>query len=199
MASETEICQLALRRLGQAAHITSLTENSVYAEQAKSAYPIVRDALMERHAWDFATTTVRLQRVEGNPAGPWYFMFQVPSDCIRILAVQDDGPHIDYWAKAPWSVEMHGKDRVILCNLKKPVLRYVRRTTNTELFSAMFTDALAWHLAASLAGPIIKGETGMSVSVKLLQTAQYYEQAAIRSDTSQRHIPMYRPDAPWME
>lgn len=196
MASETEICQLALRRLGQAASITSLNEQSVYAEMAKSAYPIVRDALLERHAWDFATTTVDLQKLEEKPSGTWEAMYQVPSDCIRVLTVSGPGP-ISVWATEPWTVEMHGKTRVLLTNIVRPSMKYVRKTTNTELFSATFTDALAWHISASLAGPIVKGETGMNVGQKLLQYAQFYEQAAIKSDVTQRHLPTYHPEAPW--
>ena len=69
MATETDICNLAVRRLGEMALLVDVNENSTYAEVAKQTYPIVRDALLERHAWNFATTRVRGQLLAEKPIG----------------------------------------------------------------------------------------------------------------------------------
>ena len=240
MASERDICVLGLRLLGQVANITNLGENSVYADTANSIYPTVRDALLEHHAWNFATTTVRLQRVEETPVG-WGTAYALPADCIRALHVAPDpcppppkkpkkkkpvsdvppkdpvqGPGrpvrpgmdvvmlppvnpvmIENWDYMPWTVEMLGPHRVLLTEMPLPVLKYVRRVKNPDFFSPSFTYALAWHLAAALAGPVVKGDTGMTVSAKLLQTANSYEKIAIGLDVNSRRMPVYRPEAPW--
>lgn len=217
MASETEICILALRRLGQEAGITSLEENSAYVETAKATLPIVKDALLERHAWNFATTRVRPAKLSEKPIG-WDAMYAIPSDCLRVLSVVSEyaldmkmalakasqgGSYaqsvMSMWhTEDQWVVEMWGPHRVLETNIEKPVLKYVRRVKETGLFSATFTDALAWHMAASLAGPIIKGETGMAVQNKLIEFARYYEGVAITSDVNQRHTHVVKPDAPWV-
>lgn len=217
MASETEICVLALRRLGQEANLTSLDENCAYVETAKASLPIVKDALLERHAWNFATTKVRPAKLAEKPIG-WDAMYAIPSDCLRVLSVfseeaysmrtvlekasqgyfQDRSVMSMWHTEDQWIVEMYGPHRVLETNIEKPVLHYVRRVKETGLFSPTFTDALTWHLAASLAGPIVKGETGLNVSNKLLQVAQYYESVAIMSDVNQRHMHAYKPDAPWV-
>lgn len=209
MASEREICNLALRRLGQEAGLTSLTESSEYAEMAKATLPIVRDSLLERHAWNFATVTVRLQPLRDKPLG-WDKSYAVPSDCIRVLTVIPEDQYnaafaaqittsqpVDTAWETPWVVETQGRHKVLMTNLHKPVLKYIRRIVEPGLFSPGFTDALTWHMAASLAGPVIKGETGMTVSNKLMQFAQYYEGTAILADTRQRRTVSQRPDAPW--
>lgn len=197
MATEKEICSLALRRLGQATGLVSLGENSAYAELAASSYPIVRDALLERHAWNFATTRERLALMTDKPIG-WAYMYAAPTDMLRVLTIQGDAP-ITYWDDEAWVVEMHGPTQVIETNIANAVCKFVRREINAKRFSAGFTDALAWHLSASLAGPVIKSETGMTVAQRLLQTAQYFERAAIAADVNQRHQKSYRPDAPWID
>ena len=245
MASEKDICVLGLRLLGQAADIAGLAENSVYADMASAAYPVVRDALLEHHAWNFATTTVRLQPIREKPVG-WGSAYALPSDCIRALHVATDptpprpkpplppapgetpptppptpkrppfyGPNrqvrpgtdvslsdvflgsIESWDYMPWAVEMLGPRRVVLTEMPSPVLKYVRKVTNPDFFSPGFTNALAWHLAAFLAGPVIKSDTGMTVSAKLLQSATAYERTAIQLEANTGRGTAYRPDAPW--
>lgn len=227
MATQRDICVLALRLLGQSANITGLAENSVYADTASAVYPVVRDALLERHAWNFATTTVRLQKVLEKPTG-WGTAYALPSDCLRALHVSTDPtpekdekrkpPHyepnrevregldfvspevaamIEHWDYAPWTVEMLGPRRVVLTDMPSPVLKYIRKVSNPDFYSAGFTHALAWHVAAALAGPIVKGDTGVTVGAKLLQSAQAYERSAVAMDANARRVPAYRPDAPW--
>ena len=58
MASEVDICNLALSHLGDTATIASLDppEGSAQAEHCARFYPIARDSLLEMHAWGFATS-----------------------------------------------------------------------------------------------------------------------------------------------
>lgn len=208
MASETEICNLALRRLGQEAGLNSLGDDSTYYETAKASMPIVRDSLLERHAWNFATQTVKPAVLRDKPVG-WKAAYALPHDCLRVLTVLPEdqydaglansitAPLPDEVFEQPWTVEMMGRNRVVLTNVHKPVLKYIRRVTEPGLFTPLFTDVLAWHLAASLAGPVIRGETGLTISNKLLETARYYEGCAIIADTKQRRTVSIRPDAPW--
>ena len=106
MASEVEICNLALQRLGQQANLIDISENSVYAETAKHSLPIVRDSLLERHAWNFATTRVRMPKMKERPIG-WTASYKVPSDCVRVLTVYEERPK-DFWEGKTWVVEMQG-------------------------------------------------------------------------------------------
>lgn len=191
MSTETEICNLAISRLGEQANMIDLREDSSYAAVARDTYPIVRDALLERHAWNFATTRARAQLSAEEPID-WKYMYQVPAKCVRVLSVYTEGSG-QLIEDEPWVLEMQGEYRVILTNIKDAIIKYVQYTSNVDLFSPGFVDALAWHLAASLAGPIVKGETGMSVAIKLLQTAQYFEQRAILMDARQRRTLKYEP------
>lgn len=168
-----------------------LREDSTYAAVARETYPIVRDALLERHAWNFATTRSRGQLSSEKPIG-WEYMYQVPARCARVLSVYAEVPG-QMIEDEPWVLEMQGDYRVILTNIENAIIKYVQYTSNVDLFSPGFVDALAWHLAASLAGPIVKGDTGMTVAVKLLQTANFFEQKAILMDARQRRTLKYEP------
>lgn len=196
MASEKDICNLALRRLGQSVGLIDTGEDSAYAEVAKDCYPIVRDALLERHAWNFATTRVRVPEIAGEVIGLGK-RYAVPSDCIRILSVLPAEGSEEDGLEARWVVENAGDVNVIQTEIEKPILKYVRRVRNTDIFSAGFTDALAWHLAATLAGPIVKGEQGQTVGVKLLQQANLAERQAITFDVNQRRTMNYERRVPY--
>ena len=56
MASEVDICNMALAHFGQDASIDAIDppDGSAEAEHASRFYPMARDALLERHAWPFA-------------------------------------------------------------------------------------------------------------------------------------------------
>ena len=56
MASEVDICNLALGHLGDNATVSSISppEGSAQAEHCARFYPIARDALLEMHNWNFA-------------------------------------------------------------------------------------------------------------------------------------------------
>ena len=57
MSSEVAICNLALAHLGDSATVASIDppEGSAQSEHCARFYPIARDALLEMHAWKFAT------------------------------------------------------------------------------------------------------------------------------------------------
>ena len=62
MASEVEICNLALSHLGDTATVASSDppEGSAQAEHCARFYPIARDALLEMQNWKFATRRATL-------------------------------------------------------------------------------------------------------------------------------------------
>ena len=57
MATEVDICNLALAHLGDDATIASINppEGSAQAEKAARFYPIARNTLLELHSWNFAS------------------------------------------------------------------------------------------------------------------------------------------------
>lgn len=106
MASEVDICNLALSHLGDTATVVSIypPENSVQAQLCARFYPVARNALLEMANWGFATRRVPLAQV-ANPTldadgnGPWDYAYAMPNAVINLLSVVPAGSPDDYEAQ----------------------------------------------------------------------------------------------------
>lgn len=89
MASDVDIVNLALSRLGDDATVTSLDppEGSAQAEHCAQFYPIARDSLLELHNWNFATRRIVLAAVTLPDNAGFLYAYSAPSDCIQIIAI----------------------------------------------------------------------------------------------------------------
>lgn len=204
MASEIDICNLALGHLGDVATIASIDppEGSAQAEHCARFYPIARDALLEMHAWSFATKRVQLAQL-GSGWPEWDYSYAQPSDALVMIAVLPPSSTDDYstvatgvqisaggsYVPQPFSCEINadGAD-VIYTDQAEAVLRYTALVTDTTKFSPLFIVALSWQLASMLAGPILKGDAGASEAKRCAAMAQAYLAKAKESDAGQRRI-----------
>lgn len=207
MASVVDICNLALARLGDSATVISIDppEGSVQAEHCARFYPIARDSLLERPpAWSFATLTESLTLLGTQPPTAWNYMYAVPNEALKILAVYDQeatDEMIEMGTAVPKQF-VRATDPVlgtpvIYTDQENAIVRYVRRVEDSSLFSALFTDALAWLLASYLAGPIYKGLEGARLSRTMLEAFEYVFKQASQSDANQRRMPIEH-SPPWL-
>lgn len=206
MASEVDICNLALGHLGDTATVASLDppEGSAQAEHCARFYPIARDSLLELHPWGFATRRVQLAQL-GTGWPEWDYSYAQPADALNIIAVLPPDASDDYsmglnsanvplaaggaYVPKAFSCEINseGKD-VIYTDQEDAVLRYTALVTDTTKFSPLFVMTLSWHLASMLAGPIIKGDQGAAESKRCTAMMQIYLSKATESDAGQRRI-----------
>ena len=223
MASEVDICNLALSHLGDTATIASLDppEGSAQAEHCARFYPIARDALLEMHSWGFATQRVQLAQLGGGWP-EWDYAYAVPPGTVNVIAVLPPDATDDYsqsgyasssltgfssgvpesaggqYVPQPFSCEVDEAGRqVIYTDQPNAVLRYSTIVTDTTRFSPLFVATLSHMLASYLAGPILKGDVGRAEAAQQLKFAQSYLSQAKESDSSQRRV---RPDhvVSWM-
>lgn len=201
MASEVGICNLALSHLGDRATVSSLDppEGSAQAEHCARFYPQARDTILEMHAWGFATKRVALADISlvALVPSPWTYAYRVPADSLRVISVLEPEASNDAESQ-PFEMELGADGSTVLySNVEDAVCRYTARVTDPNKFSPLFVDALSWLLSSMLAGPVLKGQTGMNAA----QTCyQKYLQAfflAARSDANQRkNEPPHT--APWI-
>lgn len=211
MASEVDICNLALGHLGDVATVASLDppEGSAQAEHCARFYPIARDSLLEMHTWGFATKRIQLAQL-GNGWPEWTYSYAQPSDALNIIAVLPPDATDDYSAPAmswgqygtglpisaggsyvpqAFSCEVDGDgNEVILTDQVNAVLRYSAKVTDTTSFSPLFTVALTWHLASMLAGPMIKGDAGAAEAKRCQMMMESWLTKAKESDANQRRV-----------
>lgn len=187
MASEVGICNLALSHLGDSATVASINppEGSAQAEHCQQFYPLARDTLLEMHAWRFATRRASLPLLD-VPAWEWQYAYAAPNGLLRVLSVIS-GDASSETETEPYEVETADSGAtIILTNLELASVRYIAATTDTSKFSPLFTDTLAKLLASYLAGPVLKGDAGISAARAWYQVFLRQFAMAAASDASQR-------------
>lgn len=196
MASEVDICNLALARLGDNATVASIDppEGSAQAEHCARFYPVARDSLLEMHAWKFATRRVLLAQLTTDTWN-WSFAYAEPTGVLKLLAVLPASASSDADTQE-YEAETDGNGTpIILTDLEGASLRYVAHVTDTTVFSPLFVDALAWLLASYLAGPVLKGDAGAAMAKACLQSFMLALSNAKTSDANQRKVrPEHKPD-----
>lgn len=213
MASDVDICNLALAHLGDSATVATIDppEGSAQAEHCSRFYPIARDALLEMHQWGFATRRAALAQLD-NTSASWAYCYAVPNNVLNVIAVLAPDAGDDYsnaptnsWVNAypayplsafgaytpqPFVLESREDDgaEVIYTNQPDAVLRYTVRITDTSKFSPLFVECLSWLLASHLAGPVLKGDTGTSAAREAYKVFKSRLADAVESDANQRSV-----------
>ncbi|MGL4265204.1 MAG: hypothetical protein ACRCTX_26570 [Afipia sp.] len=197
MASEVDICNLALARLGEDATLASIDppEGSAHADHCARFYPIARDALLEMRTWSFATTRVTLAALTID-TWEWQYAYARPTNCVRALAVLPKTA-ISTDVTQPFAQGFADSGSVILTNQEDATLRYTARVTDTTHFPPLFVDALSILLASHLAGPILKGSAGQNESKAQMQVFMAFLGMSSTSDANQQHAQPAHV-APWM-
>jgi hypothetical protein len=223
MASEVNICNLALAHLGDSATVASINppEGSAQAEHCQKFYPIARDTLLEMHEWSF--TSKRITAAQLTNSWPmWKYAYAYPSDAIDILSVLPPEAENDYstafrpsdamsgfqyyaplvaagmYMPQQFAVETSatGQD-IIYTNQENAVLRYKAYVTDTTKFSPLFVLTLSWHLASMLAGPVLKGDVGAAEGKRCASMMAAFLAQAVAADSAVRNI---KPEhiVPWV-
>lgn len=210
MASEVDICNLALSHLGDSATVATINppEGSAQAEHCARFYPIARDALLEMHQWGFATRRHALSLLSANESSTWRYCYAMPTQVVNLIAVLAPDALDDYSVGAPaaWAPTSplisagaytpqpfvtetlaDGTD-VIYTNQENAVLRYTAIVTDAAKFSPLFVELLSWLLASHLAGPVLKGDTGTAAAQRTFSTFKQRFNDAVESDANQRRV-----------
>lgn len=198
MASEVDISNLALSRIGDEATVSSINpaEGSAQAEHCARFYPIARDVMLESHSWRFATRRATLAPLSA-PAWSWRFVYAMPNDVLRALAVlPPDAPNDTATQRYVVESDAAGNP-VIYTDQPVATLRFVARVADTTKFSPLFVDALGWLLASYLAGPVLKGDVGAKTAQNCFAAYRTVLSSAMVSDANQRST-QPKADAPWI-
>jgi hypothetical protein len=177
MASQVEICNLALQKLG-ASLIIDLSEGSQAADACNASYNHVRDSELRAHPWNFAIKRAVLAADVATPAFDYSYQFTLPVDCLRVL------PPVDY--DVDWRIE----GRKIVTNWTAPLyIRYIAQITDPNEYDRGFIEVLACAIALHLC------ETLTQSNQKLQNIGQMY-QKAIRDAKRQNAFENISEDMP---
>lgn len=194
MSSEVDICNLALGYLGDDATVASLDppEGSAQADHCARFYPIARGLVLDGHKWNFSTRRAPLALLSEAAPGTWLYAYALPADVLDLIAVLPPGaPDNDTSTEQPYLSEMDGAgDTVVYTNQANAVLRYTAHVTDPTKFSPTLVQALAMLLASMLAGPVLKGDTGIKAAALWETRGEKKLAEAKASDANQHHLPV---------
>jgi hypothetical protein len=149
-ASQTHIANIALQKLGEGT-ILNLTDDEHKARELNRAFAAVRDAELNRHLWRFSFARESLPALSQEPVGDEYErQFLLPNDFIRLVPGLDITSLVDLsdYRGASGTALYSIEGRNLLTNLSAPLkIRYVRRVTDTTLYTPSFDAAFASRLA----------------------------------------------------
>ena len=138
VADQLTICNSALLKMG-ADPITSISGTSRAAVVCNTLYTSILKELLEAAPWRFALARVALTPNGTTPTFGYTYTYDVPTDCLRLLRMEDD--------KIEWVLE----GSVILCDEATLNLQYIYLNDDESTWSFNFREAFSWRLAMELA------------------------------------------------
>lgn len=210
MASDIDICNIALSHLGSDAQVSAIdpVDGSAEAGYCARFYPIARVEMLEPYPWRFATKRATLVAAT-NPSAVWQYAYALPSDLLRpwrvlraggiaVFDIFDLDANLERLVLpderdcADYTIE----DNVLLTNEAEAVLVYSYDVTDTTRFSPGFVVGMGYLLAAYLAGPIIKGAEGARTAREFRKlAAESAGNAAVTDANSGAEPASYTPDS----
>ena len=141
--SETSIVNVSMIKIGSLP-IESLTDtNNPNAIKANAVYEPLRDEVLAAFQWKFAMDGATLAKSLVTPDFKWAFQYALPSGSLRVREMLP--------ARTPYSIES-GWLRTDYDNAYGDVsIRFTKKITDPEKFSAEFIDCLATRIAQELA------------------------------------------------
>lgn len=198
MATDIDICNLALSLLGEAADVVSIdpSDGSENAGLCNRWFPLAKKRLFEEANWSFAQRRVRLSQLNDIDAALYGcdFAYAFPSDAVRLIAIyelEDDSFGEDtftigdverFCGPDEWRVEFNpnNSNRMILTNVKNAAAHYTGYIDAVSLYPAYFTEPLVLLLASYLTGSIKRTS---SASTEALNLQKQYQQALSMAKT----------------
>jgi hypothetical protein len=180
MASDVDICNLALHAIGHTKGIGALTvEDSEEAAACLVQYAQCRDEVLEDAEWPFATRRSAPAALDGTTldlgAVPdeWTYAFALPADCVPngLRRISVGVRNLSPGQEPKFVVEYDGtlQSNVVFTDEKTPEFVYTARITNTALFSPAFVRALAARIAVELIPALRKDLSKVDGQWKLYQ------------------------------
>lgn len=194
MASEVSICNLALARIGEEGTVVNLNppEGGEHAASCAAFYQTSVAAVLSEHNWRFATRRTPLAKLSSVETYGWKAAYSLPSNFLRLIDIRSlvDQRHRYRVSSEDYEVEVDGSQPRLYTDCENPVCRYVISNPAVSSFSALFVDALAWHIAMSLAGRVIKGKEGAQMVSVCSQQYRLTLDKAAKADAAEKDLPI---------
>ncbi len=184
MATQTEICNLALAKLGSFT-ISSINESSPEARQCLRAWDNTRRMVLRDYDWNFATVEATLSQLSGQEAFGYDYAYQLPSDYLRAIKFDDTyaSPGQTRWKIAA------GKLYSDLSDSSEAKLEYIADITDPTEWDDIFVNAFSYYLAGNIA-PSITGNP--ELGIQMTRAGEAFLKEAKGNDTNESGLKILR-------
>lgn len=136
MPAQVDLCNMALSKVGES-FIRDIAEESRPAKMCALMFAPVRDCVLRAYPWRFALKRWSAVALKKKPPFGFANAFQIPSDCLRILTVEDN-------------IEYAREGDCVLADV--PAFNFVgiSRVEDPGKFDSLFVSAFTTKLAAEL-------------------------------------------------
>lgn len=172
MPTRTHICNLSLSEIGEQT-ITDISDGTKKANDCKLIFDDVVDEVAASEYWSKLKSRVELARLPDPPLYEFNFQFQLPSDSLQVVSVND----IDI-GEFRYQIE----DNKLLIDHSNVKIKYIKKQSNPELWGTFLQRAVVLRLAAGLA---FKFTGDKALSESLYSFYDKYSRRATANDSNQ--------------
>lgn len=201
MASDVDLCNMALSHVGSDAVVSSINpvDGSVEAGHCARFFRLARTEMLDSFPWAWSKKRVALTELDTNPSNVWSYAYGLPADMLnptRILrsSVLTDFGFFPFYGFVTFDEMAVFNERgtadfdieggALLTNEPDAILLYTQDVIDTSKWSPLFNVSFSYLLASFLAGPLIKGEAGATTAGKLRQIATNLAKTAMARDAN---------------
>jgi hypothetical protein len=184
ITAKTRICNIALTQLGELKIEDVENDENERARLCNLRFDDCLKLVLRSHPWTCVTKRVKLNLTDTKPAFGFTYMFELPSDFLRVIQVDN----VQY----PYKIEVHTINEgqstestsapVLLSDASAVSIRYIHIPNNYNILSPDVANLVGLRLATELAEPLTSKtdlkttldqrmmvELGMSRSVDSMQ------------------------------
>lgn len=161
-----------------------MTEDTPQAIDANACWEYILNEVLEAKDWKFATLRYKLAQSTLTPEYGYDYAYGLPADFLRLARTKKSDPNVyleDTSTDYPHVIETLSDGNMYLLtdfdNTTYDIfIKYIKKVTNPQKYSAAFINALAWRLGAELCTGLTEGAGKFQVCM------QMYAQALIMAD-----------------
>lgn len=146
---KTDICNLALRRIGVRPINNVETDPDVAATEMKAIWDNAVQNVLRASEWGFAKKIKPLTLLADEVIIGWQFLYTYPRDCAMFWKVESPVSvhNHEFEHKFELLLSPDTSTPVIATNVEGAYGRYTAVVTETTRWDSSFVDCLAWRLA----------------------------------------------------
>lgn len=167
--TEADICNLALIQDG-ADLITSLasSDTSDNANLCRRLYPIVKDSCLTRWEWNGVTKFADLgAEASVSEQADWEYVFNLPDDCMQVIAQIDEGNHKKKFAHAVKGRQLY-TNNYSNDDGDSAYIDYISIAA-VSLFSPQLIEYIALKLALRMAPKLLGTSEGAAIIMQTME------------------------------